>query len=354
MKSVLKDVALAVPGVGGRYVQVNGQQLGETNVEVSADGATVVLHVAVKKYAGSFSYKPVVEVTGNPCPRSILRYVVTQAVLRNASVEPGAYIQIEDIDGSKVGVPAGSTRELKAALKISGPDYITYTAHVPVEVHNSVMPRDQAYKLFYSNSPERVPKYQNLFVGKLDADKSTRILYHHQNGMGKRIHFLVEVINPTDAPAAFRIYKGISDPSVDTVLVGYVACNAFLRNFHSLNASMIERIPARSRLVLVSDTLDSQETSSGILQIRQTLGNGAYIRISAIPPGFDDAAVGAITPAPDMMAMELSEHIYSSPAKTLAADYVVGKHWAFISIGGHALKDVEGKQDALRQLRRDL
>jgi hypothetical protein len=35
--------------------------------------------------------------------------------------------------------------------------------------------------------------------------------------------------------------------------------------------------------------------------------------------------------------VELSGHIYPSPAKTLAAEYVVGQRFAFIPIGKHAI-----------------
>ena len=183
---------------------------------------------------------------------------------------------------------------MNVAVRISGEGYITYAYKADVEVHNSLMSVDQPRQLFYSNSPERLERYQVLFAGKLQADAPTRVLYHHQNAMGKSVHFVVDITNPTDSPATYRITSCAAGPMVDTVLVGYLATRDFLRDMQS-NASVIERVPPKSRLVIVSDTLRHLETSSGVLQIRQTDGSESYVRVAALPPGLDKASVGAVT-----------------------------------------------------------
>lgn len=337
-KSETPEVAAASAGIDGRYIQVTGQQVGNTTIEVSVDGERAVLKVLVRKYAGSVPLVSFAEVTGSPCPSSLVKYAATQAVLREAVLEPGTKISIEKFQGAESALGSGLKRDARVAAKIVGEGYIPYSAEALVQVHNSAVPRDEARELFYSNAPERLLKYQTLFASKLTPGKSARLLYHHQNAMGKRAHFVVEIINPSPLPATFRIYRGISGPLVDTVLVGYIASLAFLKD-QQANASVIERVPPRSRLVLVSDKLDHLITASGILQIKQTDGQEAYVRVAALPPGLDEVAVGGIAPAGETLAMEMSDQVYPSPVKNLEADYVVGQRWAFISIGRHALTD---------------
>lgn len=334
------DIALASVGTDGRYVQVTGQKVGQTAVEIVVEGERALATVCVKKYAGFIGQIISAEVTGNPCPRHLLDYAAKQAILRNAVLESGASIKIHNIDGIDRPLQSGATREAKVDVSISGNGYITYAATPTVKIQNLSIPREEATQLFYSNNPERLLKYQTLFAGKLEQGKPVRILYHHQNAIGKRAKLIVEVINPGPTPAAFRVIKGVAGPMLDTVLVGYMAGGAFMRDELS-NAGVIERVPPQSRLVLVSDTLGHNETSSGILQVNQIEGQSSYARVAALPPDTEEAQVnvGSITPAPAIFALELSDHVYPNPAKTLEASYVVGERWAFIPIGRHAITD---------------
>lgn len=331
------EVATVSVGTDGRYVQVLGQQVGSTMVEVSVEGERVYLPVMVKKYAGMVPSGLSAEVTGNPCPASFVSYAAKQAVMHSAVIEPGAKLEISSVDGAQPSVP-GQSRSVKVTLKIDGADYIPNAGQVTVSVHNTQMPRESLEQLFYSNNPERLLKYQTLFAGKLDINQSTRVLYHHQNMIGKKVHLIVEIINPAEVSASFRVLKGVSSPNIDTVMVGHVAGNNFLRDFYN-NVSIIEKIPAKSRLVLVSDMLEHQQTASGILQIRQMDGSPAFVRITAAQPYVDNVSVGTIAAAPNPLMLEMSDHVYPSPAKTLEADYTVGGRWAFISIGKHAVTD---------------
>lgn len=323
----------------GRLLKITGKKLGRTTVEVSVDGERSSLSVNVRKYAGSVPAIQMARVTGNPCPVSVISQAISRTITRSAVLESGASIEVGKIEPIGGPMLPDQIRLIKADVKISGEGYITYNGSTTVEVRNMQMPRDNAQQLFYSNNPERLLKYQTLFAGMLEPDKSTRILYHHQNAIGKRVHFIVEIINPAPMPASFRVTKGISQPLVDTVVVGYIAGLAFMKDYEN-NVSVIENIPAQSRLILVSDMLNNLETASGILQLRQLEGARAYLRVMAAEPYVDNVTEGMIAAAPNSTMLQLSDHIYPSPVKTIDADYVVGEKWAFISIGKHALDDL--------------
>ena len=326
-----------------RIVEVNGCQVGASVLEISVEGEVATLPVSVKKYAGRLDSKPVAEVTGNPCPSSLLCYAAKQALTRSVVCEPGARVEFGDVDCQGGSLPAASARTVKTQLRISGPGYIPYLANAQVTVRNIPMPRAEASQIFYSNDPERLLKYQVLFAGKLEQSKPTRVLFHHQNAMGKSAHFIVDIINPSITPVKVKISRAVSQPLVDTLVVGYKASLAFLKD-DLADVATIETIPPESRLVVVSDMLGHLDTTSGILQITQVDAGQAYVRIADYPPGLDDVAAGDIAAAPNPLVLTMSDHVYPTPVKKITADYEVGKRWAFIPIGKAAISDASSQK----------
>lgn len=338
VKPAASGIVKITASIDGDYVQVAGQQVGSTTIEFSVQGEKVYLPVTVMKYAGNAETVSVAKVTGNPCPESVLCYAARQAVKQSVKVEPGANLEILNVKCGGRGLAQNQARSVKVGVKISGAGYLTYNGYAEVMVQNKVVKHGKLSMLLYSNNPERLLKYQTLFAGKLDQNGATRVLYHHQNMMGKRVQLTVEIINPNPVSASVRIVRGAADPMVDTVLVGHVAGNEFLREMAS-DVSVIENIPPQSRLILVSNMLKNGETASGIFQLTQLEGQTTYLRVNALVPGMEDVAEGDIVPASNMLVMKLSDDIYPSPVRDLEADYRVGDRWAFISLGKHAIND---------------
>ena len=334
--------AVATVEVKHRHIEISGNQVGQSLVDVTVEGESASLPVFVKKYAGGMARPPVAQVTGDPCSYSVLDYAARQATLRNVMLEPGAHVEIESVEHIKAPLVHGQKRTVTANVRITGEGYIPYLARIPVQVCSIAMPHREPMELFYSNDPEQITKYQPLFAGELRPDESTRILYHHQNMMGKHARLLIDLINPESAPASFRVFKGVAGPMVDTVEVGHEAGSEFVWNFLH-NAGVMENLPPHSRLVLVSEVLGHLETASGVLQIDQTKGRNAWIRIMALQPGQDNVSVGDILPAPDPLLLQPSDEIYPSPRATLEAEYVVGQRWAFIPIGKHGISGYTAK-----------
>lgn len=322
----------------GKRLTVSAKKLGKAIVDVEISGERATLVVVVKKYAGSVPATVTGQVTGNPCPAQLVTYAARQAIAQNARLEPGAAIEIDKVESSNEALGSGKGRQIKANVKIRGGDYIPVVAAVNVGVRNVVLPRDEPVQLFYSNNPESIHKYQPLFAGRVAVNAATRVLYHHQSEMSKKVQIIVELVNPNDVPAQMRIFRGVSPPLVDTIYVGHVATNAFMRDYAN-DVSVIEVIPPQSRLVLVSDILSTKQTSSGIIEVKQMVGLPAFVRVTAAEPGVDNVSRGTIARAPNPVIMQMSDHIYPTPTKIVDAEYEVGSRWAFISIGKHALSD---------------
>lgn len=337
------DIAAVTTEPAGRFLTISAKNLGKALVEVTCEGEKASLVVYVKKYAGWLPPVSVGQVTGNPCPASLVCYCARQTVAQNAYLEPGSRLEVGAVDCPNRALGPGDKLQIKVDVRMAGPDYIPVKTRATAEIHNVVMQRRDPVQLFYSNNPESITRYQSLFVGRLDPDTPTRILYHHQNAMRSRVHLIVELTNPSDAPATVRVHRGIAAPSTNTITIGYVAGCEFLKECAS-DVSVIEVIPPQSRLVLVSDMLAPKETSSGILQVHQLAGEPAYVRITAAEPGVDMVSRGTIARASDLRNHPLSDHVYPSPIKKLEYEYVVGQRWAFIPIGKHEIGDTNGQK----------
>jgi len=339
------DIADAIGQTENRNLVISGKQLGKALVEISVQGERATLVVYVKKYAGRVSGVSIGQVTGNPCPASLVCYIARQAVAQRAALEPRASLEIGGVQCPSQALPSGRNRQLKVDVRITGPEYIPFTAKASAEVRNVVLPHEEPGQLFYSNDPESIRKYQPLFAGKIDLDKPVRVLYHHQNEMQKRVHLIVELLNPNDSTARIRVFRGVASPSKDTIVIGHTAGCAFMKDCAN-DVSVVEAIPPQSRLVLVSDMLGNKDTASGILELRQMDGESTYLRVVAAEPFVDNVSQGSIARAPDPMALRLSDQIYPTPIKTMDVEYIVGSRWAFIPLGKHALTD-DSKQKKL-------
>jgi hypothetical protein len=329
-----------------RIVAIHGIQPGYTLADIEVNGEIVTLHVSVKKYAGAI-IQPKTEaiVTGEPCPRDILEAAFDRAVMRAVYCEPGAQMRIVGRDGISTELLAGGGRAATARVKITGPDYITYSSTVSVIIRNEMMGYTKPDLLFYSNNPEKLTDSQVLFAGKTTSEKETRLLFHHQNDSGRKLRISVEVINFNLTPVSFRVFPGNASVNTDTVIVGYSAGRSFLSNY-SNNVSILDAIPGQSRLTIVSEVIKNGETVSGILELSQIQGDEAYVIVRASDPVATDPVVGAITPAPDRAMWKMSSHVYPTPAKSLEENYVIGNRWKFISVGKLAIQS----SDAQRKL----
>jgi len=337
------EVADALVGTDGRYITLTARKAGQTIARITVDGQSVGIPVEVRKYAGVMPVAVAAEVSGCPCPGDVIEYAVRRAALQSAILEPGSVLEVAGIQSDIRALLPGVATKVDVDIRISGPGYITFAGRVPVEVRNLNLPKEAPDQLFYSNAPERLLKYQRLFAGRIDPGKPTRILYHHQNAIGRRVHLIMDIVNPNTIPAKLRVIKGVSRPHIDTVLVGHIAGAEFLRNY-STGVSVVEVIPPHSRLALVSDVLEHNQTSSGILQVKEMEGGPVFIRVTALQPGVEASYPGSIAAAPNPLLIDLSDHVYPTPVRTVEADYVVGERWAFIPIGKHAIDDSQAQK----------
>lgn len=331
-------------------VVVKGMAVGDSTITLSCLEYEVSVAVKVRKYAAHIiPGGRKATVTGYVCPGSLVARSARVAAMQSVELEPGATVTSISAPTTVEGLGSGRSTEVPILAEVAGSDYLPIKLPVHVKVENQALPKASTTSIMYSNNPERVEKYQNLFTGQLEANgKATRLLFHHQNMMEKRIGFVIDVVNPSQTPATLHVVEGVSDPMLDTVIVGYVAGREFMQNMLN-GVGRVYAIPPGTRQILVSQSLGNTYTASGIMELRQLSGDPIYLRVTSKPDDLrvvDDRAEYPI-PAPgvDASRLALSNDVYPDPIQDLDITYTAGKPWVFLRIGGkdslkHATEDL--------------
>ncbi len=339
----------------GRTVQITGRAVGRERVLVSVGELSVPLMVTVRKYAGEVKAAEPVVVTGIDLPISFVRQAVEAAIVRSTQLESGAEVQIASPVRLSSVPDVGQSTTASALVRASGSGYIAREQEVKLTVVNRPITMNEPVLLMVSNDPERVQKAQTLFAGEISEAQGARLLYHHMNGMVQDGLLQIELLNPTDVTRTAHITGAASTPMRDTVRVGYVAGELFLRALMN-NMGHTVTIPAQSKVVLLAQKMRPLDTASGVLQVRLLPTEGAQppapcvLKVAMqvyqnqpLPLVGTTMVWGFLPPRPltaeERRQIAGNDHIYPTSQKVLTATYVVGQRWQFIRIGEQAVRN---------------
>lgn len=372
------DDGVAEPAVigDGRMVRITGRAVGTEKVLVSVGELSVSLMVTVRKYAGMVSPSEPVQVTGISLTSSFLRQVVESAINRSAQLEPGAQVQIASPIRLGSIPDVGQSTTASAVVRTSGSGYIPREQEVKLTVVNRQLAFQEPVLLMVSNEPERVQKPQTLFTGEIGAGQAVRLLYHHMNGMVQDGLLQIELLNPADIARTVHIAGAASAPMRDTVRVGYIAGELFLKAL-THNIGHLVTVPPQSKIVLLAQKMRPLDTASGVLQVRVLPAEGSQegypcvlkvamqvFQNQPLPLMGTTMAWGFAPPRPisaeERRQTASTDHIYPTSAKVLTATYVVGQRWQFIRIGEQAVQNhtqqrkLDGNYGVIYELRIEL
>lgn len=337
----------------GRTLRIVGRALGTERVLVSLGEVTVSLTVSVKKYAGQVNLLEPVVVTGVDLPVDFVRQVVQSAVRHRTELEPGAQIEFTTpVQISRVP-DFGESTTASVRVRLSGSAYIPRDEVLRVTVVNRPQPPTEPVLLMVSNDPERVQRAQTLFTGDIEDSRGCRLLYHHMNGMPEEGLLLIELLNPSNASRSVHLSGAASAPMRDTVRVGFIAGELFLKAMLNGMGQMLT-VPPQSKIVLLAQRLRPLDTASGILQIRpistEQSPSTPPLAVKVAMHSFQNQPLPllgttmawGVSPARPLTPQETqqlthNDHIYPTSHKVLEATYVVGQRWQFIRIGERAV-----------------
>lgn len=328
-------------------VTLLGAHVGRDVVYIEREGAQVKLDVSVQPYAVTIDRPQPVVVTGAGVDVDRLARLVNNRLRDSLHPEPGASVKFEPVE--EVGLPASGQKTVSMLVTASGSEMLPVRKKVGVPIQRQNLPTTEADALLFSNNPERIEKYQTLYVGRLQ--NTARLLYHHQSALDADAWFSAELINDGDTPSEVQVIGGDAGPVKDTIWVGFRVASEFL-TAHASNSGMVVTVPPKSRLALQALRLPAGLTISGLMELRLVSGPGPLVRIAAEKPGDPMAIQEILTPTALSDASEpflrdvrqLSEHVYPKPGKQLSAKYSVGGNFVFMPIGRTPIAAAEGAE----------
>ncbi len=325
------DAVLAQPVEGKAAVEVRGVSVGSAVVRVVRGGVETGFTVTVKKYAGRVSSVPEASVTGSVAPVSLVRKVAAERALEGVERQPGASVKISGPAEGARAIGRGDSVEVSYPVTISGEGLLTNKTTARVRVANIVLPRQEAGTLLYSNDPESVREYGTLYEGLVDHRAPVRLLFHHQNRMGRAFTFQIHLTNPDDAPVDVQVIEADAGPFIDPLQAGHRAAQRYLSAVAE-DVGYVTRIPARSSRLVYVARMPHLDTVSGIYNFRVVSGGSLVAQIRAL------TEISAPELREDLVEVASSEpHTYPAPTKDLEYKYAVGDRWTFVHMGRQAI-----------------
>jgi hypothetical protein len=315
----------------GAQIRVKGLAPGKAVVRVARDGKETAFTAWVKKYAGVVAEVPGGMVTGSVAPLAYVRKVAVERALEGVRREPGATVAITGPAEGLRALPRGEHAIVRFPISIRGEGLLENRTYAQVRVDNLPLRPETARVLLYSNDPESVREYGTLFEGVLDAEGPARLMFHHQNRMGRACTFEVHLLNPGRQAVDVQVVEADAGPVLDTIQVGHRAAQKYMEA--ALNdVGYVVTIPPRKSRTIYGVSLPDRLTVSGIYNLRVLDGGPLIAHVSAAPqptqPEVTDDLLDAARAEPDT---------YPSPQKDEAYQYRVGGAWTFIPMGRKAI-----------------
>lgn len=322
-----------------KTITVTGLKLGFANLIISNGTDTVNYGIYIRKYAADFPNTIDLTVTGSPAPSDLIKETIDKAAQRQIKTEQRAEYRINSVNWTKKSLYPGDKTVATVNVTAYGDEYISVTKNISFAITNRSLKIGEPNTLLYSNNPETVEFFQDLYLGELQSGKCNRLLYHHMNRTGQTGTFIIEVINPSEEDVSLRVRKACAKPIVDTIAIGVVAGKSFIEQ-NEANVSSVETIPAKSRVCFVADTLKNKYSSSGIIQFWQMNGSrNCIVRVKLSKP--ENANV-TLNQAKEYMGngeFAFSDYVFDNPKEVFDETYQCGGRFVFIHVGKKALEN---------------
>lgn len=310
-------------------VLVFGLETGRTDLLVTDGSSVLRVPVRSAKYAARIVQSLTGGVTGSPASPALIARAAAAAVGAGLNVEPGAWASVRPSAGPTAPLAPGRSVSVPIRVSAAGADYLTYHAQPVVAVRNEAPPQSSVDLLMVSNSPERLLAHGLWFEGTLEDYQSARLLFHHVNGSGLAGELVVEIWNLGDQMARVHVIEGLGGPTHDESWAGHKAAAEFLRN-RAGSFGWVLPIAPRTAAPVLSRHIATGATTSGLVELRALAPADLRVRLYLAPlrPDRPPRPIDTYSPSPFLGRWQ-----YPDPTRELQARYVVGREWAFITIG---------------------
>jgi hypothetical protein len=329
-------VVEAVYDAASNLVRVVGRDVGRTEVVLWDDRTLLRVPVRSAKYAARLTAPLAAVATGDPAPSGTVSRAVSAAVAANLALEPGAWANVRPLTDLPASLARGETASVPVRIAVTGEGYLPYVTRRAIVVRNEDIPNGHADILMVSNTPERLLSHGLWFEGTLEDVQSARMLYHHVNGTSSTGELVVELWNLGDELARVHVVVGSGGPSADESWAGHRAAAQFL-DHRSSNSGWIVPVSPGMTAPILFQRMTPGATASGVLALRSLEPASLRVRLYFSPrrPRRVPHRIRSYSPSP-----VLGKCHYPQPRKEISSSYVVGRGWAFVTIGREAVPGI--------------
>jgi len=320
-------------------VQVLGQDAGRT--ELVLTDAQNVLRVPIRsaKYAARLARASTGAVTGNPATAEEMARAAKAAVGAALELQSGAWASVVPSVKQGAQLTPGQSASVPVRVSAGGEEHLSYHARADVPVRNEQLARDPVEMLMVSNYPERLFSLGLWYEGQLNDSRSARLFYHHLNGTGMSAELVVELWNLGEDTASVHVIAASGGPSRDESWAGHRAAVAFLSK-RAGNRGWLVPLRGKTATAVFSQPITPGATASGAIEFRASGPADLRVRLYLASPRLSRIpyAIRSHSPSPFLGRWQ-----YPQAHREVSARYLVGREWAFITIGDQPISGlVEG------------
>jgi hypothetical protein len=316
---------------GKAEISLRARAVGRASVRVQREGKETAFRVWSKKYAGTLGEAPTVQVTGKPAPAALVRRLALESALLGVAREPGATARLAGGPTGVTALTSGETAQVAFPVLVTGNGYIERKLTSRVSVRNVALPEQDPSVLLYSNDPETIREFGTVFDGLVNNQHPVRMLFHHQNRMGRTFRLQVHLINPGGDPVEVQVVEADAGPYIDPIQAGHRAGARYMEA-SVRDVGYVATVPPHSSRSVYSASVGNLLTVSGIYNFRVISGGPLVAEVTATQtpttPLIRDDLVAAAQEEP---------HTYPHPQKNVRQKYSVGQRWTFVPVGREAI-----------------
>ena len=302
------------------------------------------VQIAVMPYAAKLPALLNANVLGRPAMDENIESAVRAAVISRLPKQSGCKVTFKEI-GQPVQVQTGVVR-VRVPVKVDGPFAFPVEGDVVVEVANSGVINSAEKELWYSNDPENVSQFTQLYWGHLKQNRPVRLLAHHMNVTMSKMDIMFSLINKSERPAKVSISMADAKPDKNPTLAGYIAGDLFLRSWMRLSGEVVH-IPPKSVIPIIIRRVDPSQTMSALASLNLMTGDDVELTAESVLGGMlPQAWISAGTfamPWGAVPALSIKEygkavtgtakHVYTPPQHKEDFTYEVGGRFTFVRVG---------------------
>jgi hypothetical protein len=236
-------------------IALTGMGVGDGILQLQVAGQAIAIPIICRKWAAQVGPDPVALVTGSAAHPSLIRQALINAALAAASPEPGAVVQLADVQQRPDG--------LRATVEARGEAYFLARRQLSVRIQAADRPRAEATRLVVSNYPERVVTPGRLLLHAIAPHDPARLLWHHVNDGATPLRLTLRLSNAGGEPALVHVSLAGAGPLADEIGAGHRAMVRFLSDELTGSGVMLRLPPGRS-WGIVSTVFRPHQVVSGL------------------------------------------------------------------------------------------